>query len=182
MTIVGAGIISVGLSQQSLIISAPASTGISQSMYATGNTTQSSSGTGSIGSLLVQGAGNVSVGVSNGSLVISGGIAGAGAAPGMSTFGEYGGYDWDLQFWDLRFGGIRADLSIPVDQYERRHGIYSGTCDIEFIGDGNASISVNGSTISIGANAAAISLSGNSTSAGAGFGCVLWESDSGRWK
>jgi len=72
LTFVGAGIISVGLSQGSVLISAPGSTGISQSIYVTGNTTQSSSGTASIGSLLVQGAGAISVGMTNGSLVVSG--------------------------------------------------------------------------------------------------------------
>ena len=73
----GAGIISAGWSNSSLIISAPASTGISQSLYATGNTTQSTSGSQAIGSILFNGAGNVSVGVSNGSVVISGGSAAA---------------------------------------------------------------------------------------------------------
>ena len=73
----GAGIISAGWSNSSLIISAPASTGISQSLYATSNTTQSTSGSAAIGSILFAGAGNVSVGVSNGSVVISGGSAAA---------------------------------------------------------------------------------------------------------
>ena len=67
-----AGLISAGWSNSTLIISAPNTTGISQSLYATGNTTQSSSGTASIGSILFEGAGNVSVGVSNGSVVIAG--------------------------------------------------------------------------------------------------------------
>ena len=67
-----------------MVISSPASTGISQSVYATGNTTQSTSGTSPIGSLLVQGAGNVSAGFSNGSLVISGATA-----AGLTTGGIY---------------------------------------------------------------------------------------------
>ena len=75
-----AGLITAGWSSNSLIISAPATTGISQSLYATGNTTLTSSGTASIGSLLVSGAGNVTVGVSSGTLVISGAGSGGGAA------------------------------------------------------------------------------------------------------
>ena len=75
LNVSGAGLISAGWSSNSLIISAPGTTGITQSIYATGNTTQSSSGTQSFGSLLVNGAGNVSVGYSNGSMVISGGTA-----------------------------------------------------------------------------------------------------------
>jgi hypothetical protein len=44
-------------------------------MYATGNTTQSSTGTNNASSLIFNGAGNVSVGISGGSIVISGGTA-----------------------------------------------------------------------------------------------------------
>ena len=175
LTIVGAGIISVGISQQSLIISGPGSTGISQSLYATGNTTQSSSGTVSIGSLLVQGAGNVSVGVSNGSLVISGaggGGGGAGAAPGMSTFGNTAGTTGTFSSGTYVLVGTGP---ISLSQSTNASGAtisINGPATSSLSGTGNASISVNASTIFIGANAAAISIGGNSTSAGAGYSNV----------
>lgn len=44
----------------------------SVTMYATGNTTQSSTGTQALSSMIVQGTGGVSAGISNGSIVISG--------------------------------------------------------------------------------------------------------------
>lgn len=44
----------------------------SVTMYATGNTTQSSTGTQALSSMVVQGTGGVSAGISNGSIVISG--------------------------------------------------------------------------------------------------------------
>lgn len=87
-------------------------------LYATGNTTQSSSTVRPIDSVSFNALGAMTVGFSNGSVQLS--------APATSSL--------------------------------------SAT--------GNASISVNGSTISIGANAAAVSLSGNSTSAGAGYSNV----------
>lgn len=108
LSIVAAGILSIGLSQGSLIISAPGSTGISQSVYATGNTTQSSSGTASIGSLLVQGAGGVSVGMSNGSLVISGGAGGGGGGgifAGVSNIGNTAGSTGTVSTGNVVFVG-----------------------------------------------------------------------------
>ena len=166
MTFAGAGIISVGMTNGSVVISSPASTGISQSIYATSNTTQSSSGTSPIGSLLVAGAGNVSVGFSNGSMVISGATA-----AGLTQGSLYGlgnttqNSSTVLAFSALSFNGLGAQtvgfsngsiqLSVPVTS--------------SLSATGNASLSVNASTISIGANAAAVSIGGNSTSAGAGY-------------
>ena len=159
LTVVGAGIISVGLSQQSLIISAPASTGISQSLYATGNTTQSSSGTASIGSLLVQGTGGVSVGVSNGSLVISGaaGAGGAGAAPGMSTFGNTAGTTGTFSAGTYVLVGTGP---VSLSQSTNTNGAtlsINAPATSSLSATGWASISTNGSTISVGAVAPQLS-------------------------
>jgi len=75
LNVSGAGLVSAGWSSNSLIISGPNTTGISQSLYATSNTTQGTSGTVALGSVLFAGAGNVSVGVTNGSVVVSDGAA-----------------------------------------------------------------------------------------------------------
>lgn len=145
----GAGVISVGWSASTLMISSPASTGISQSVYATGNTTQSTSGTVALGSLLVQGTGNVSVGMSNGSLVISGG-GGAG-------------------------GGIAASISGNSTSAGAGYSnITSGTMILA--GGNNVTLSQNGASITIsaggGGGGIGASIGGNSTSAGAGYSNV----------
>lgn len=69
----GAGELSVGFSNGSMIVSANVD---AISAYAQSNTTQSSSGTLQVSSLNFAGAGGISVGVSNGSVVISGGGGG----------------------------------------------------------------------------------------------------------
>jgi collagen type VII alpha len=113
-----AGIVSAGWSSNSLIISAPASVGLTQSLYATSNTTQGSSGTQSIGSLVLAGAGGVSVGVSNGSYVISGGAAaGLGAVQvsnttytsGTVTFQNANG----LSFGSSGANGVSGSYTVP---------------------------------------------------------------------
>ena len=114
----------------------------------------------------------MSVGVSNGSLVISGGIAGAGAAPGMSTFGNTAGTTGTFSSGTYVLVGSGP---ISLSQSTNTNGAtvsVLGPATSSLSVTGNASLSVNGSTISIGANAAAISLSGNSTSAGAGYSNV----------
>lgn len=150
-SVVGAGIISVGLSQGTLLISAPGSTGISQSLYATGNTTQSSSGSASIGSILFQGAGNVSVGVSNGSVVISGAGAGggAGAAPGISTFGNTAGTTGTFSSGTYLLVGTGP---ITLSQSTNTNGAtvsINGPATSSLSGAGGISVSVNASTISV---------------------------------
>jgi hypothetical protein len=94
----GAGGVSAGISNGSVVISGPALTSLSVTgalsassngstislgvgtvtMSATGNTTQGSSGTVNLNALNIQGTGGVSVGVSNGSIVISGATGGGG--------------------------------------------------------------------------------------------------------
>jgi len=147
-----AGMISAGWSSNSLIISAPATTGLSQSIYATGNTTQSSSGTVSIGSLLVAGSGNVSVGMTNGSLLISGATAGAGGVGmGVSTFGNTAGSTGTLNSGTVVVVGSGP---ISLSQSTNTNGAtisINGPPISSLSATGLASIVTNGSTISIGA-------------------------------
>jgi hypothetical protein len=110
-SISGAGAVSVGFSGNAMLISAPATSslvGTGQvsvslngstisvgvpilSLYATGNTTQGSSGTATNGSLLFNGAGIVSLGYSNGSLVISATGGGGGGGVDVSLGGNTAG-------------------------------------------------------------------------------------------
>jgi hypothetical protein len=155
LNISGAGLISIGFSSNSLIISAPATTGITQSIYATGNTTQSSSGTASFGSLLVAGSGNVSVGMTNGSLVISGsgGGAGGGVGFGVSTFGNTAGATGTVTTGNVILVGS------GVISLSQATGAAGSAATISILAPatsslsatGFLSLSVNGSTISIGA-------------------------------
>jgi hypothetical protein len=175
LNISAAGILSGGWSSNTFIISAPASTGLTQSMYATSNTTQSSSGTQSIGSLLFAGAGNVSVGVSNGSVVISGaGGGGGGVNFGVSTGGNTAGSTGTVSTGNVVLVGAGP---ISLSQSTGAAGsaatiTINAPATSSLSATGNASISAVGSTISIGANAAAITIGGNSTSAGAGYSNV----------
>ena len=149
LNISGSGVVSVGWSSNSLIISAPNTTGLTQSLYAASNTTQSTSGTASIGSLLFAGAGGVSVGVSNGSVVISGAAGGGGVATG--TFYVTGNTTQNsstaLALSSLLFNGLGAMTA----------GFSNGSIQLSapatssLSATGLVSISVNGSTISIGA-------------------------------
>ena len=75
----GAGLVSVGISGGSVIISGSSSQSNQQiSGFAVSNTTLSTSGTLNASNLSFEGAGGVSVGISNGSVVISGGAGGGG--------------------------------------------------------------------------------------------------------
>jgi fibronectin-binding autotransporter adhesin len=171
-----AGIISGGWSSNSLIVSAPASTGISQSMLAASNTTLGTSGTQSIGSLVLAGAGNVSVGVSNGSYVISGagGGGGGGVNFGVSTAGNTAGATGTVSTGNVVLvGSGPISLSQATGAAGSAATITINAPAISSIsGTGNLSVAIAGSTISLGANAAAVSIGGNSTSAGAGFSNV----------
>jgi hypothetical protein len=151
LNIQGAGIISVGMSSNSLIISAPGSTGISQSIYVAGNTTQSSSGTQNLGVLTVQGAGNVSVGVSNGSLVVSGVGGGGGVNFGISTGGNTAGATGTVSTGNVVLVGLGP---ISLSQATGAAGS-AATISINapatssLVGTNGISISTNGSTISV---------------------------------
>lgn len=75
----GYGIVSLGTSNGSILVSSPDPTTLAPNWYAVGNTTgASSSTTFAADTISVQGTGGVSVGYSNGSLVISGNTGGGG--------------------------------------------------------------------------------------------------------
>jgi hypothetical protein len=142
-----AGLVSGGWSSNSLLISAPQTTGLTQSLYATSNTTQSSSGTTSIGSLLFAGAGMASVGVTNGSVVIS--------APNTTSFSATGNASVSLNANTLSIGANAAALSIGGNSTSAGAGysnISTGT--VLLAGGNNITLSQNGASITIsGANA-----------------------------
>lgn len=94
--VAGAGAISVGISNNSIVISGPSGGGETRlTAYAQSNTTQSSSGTIALSSLNFHGAGIASVGVSNGSVIVSvpsgGGAGDGGVFAGVSTDGNTAG-------------------------------------------------------------------------------------------
>lgn len=134
------GAVSISANGSTISIGAPVQTNQTMGYYATGNTTQSSSGTQDARSITFQGTGNVSVGVSNGSVIISG----ASAAPSPVNFsaGTTSGNLGSVVFSNsnqVSFGlnGSTITGSVP------------GTSSLS--ATGAVSISVNGSTISIGA-------------------------------
>lgn len=88
ISFVGSGIASVGYSNGSIVISAPATVATNPflSLYAVSNTTASTtSGNNASGSLSLAGAGIVSVGLSNSSYVISASVA-AQTAPALNIY------------------------------------------------------------------------------------------------
>lgn len=171
LSFAGAGIISVGVSNGSVIISAPASTGISQSLFATGNTTQGSSGTQAIGSILFQGAGNVSVGMSNGSVVISGaggGGGGGGINFGVSTMGNTFGTTGTVSTGNVVLVGSGVmSLSQSSSGSNATISIF-GPPVSTLSGTGQISVSVNGSTISVGVPIMSIFGTSNTTQGSSG--------------
>ena len=115
LSLVGAGIVSAGWSNGSLLVSATTAAQSNQTLagYLQGNTTgQSSSSTANATSLNISGAGNVSVGWSNSTLVISGAGGGGGATftagiSGGNTSGNTGTVSNEIVF----AGGNNITLS-----------------------------------------------------------------------
>ena len=166
-----AGIISGGWSSNSLIISAPASTGISQSMFAASNTTLGTSGTQTIGQLSLAGAGNVSVGVSNGSYVISGaGGGGGGVNFGVSTGGNTAGATGTVSTGNVVLVGSGP---ISLSQATGAAGsaatiTINAPATSSISGTGQVSVAVAGSTISLGVPTQTIFATGNTTQGSSG--------------
>lgn len=167
-----AGIVSGGWSSNSLIVSAPASTGISQSMFAASNTTLGISGTQSIGSLVLAGAGNVSVGVSNGSYVISGagGGGGGGVNFGVSTAGNTAGATGTVSTGNVVLVGSGP---ISLSQATGAAGsaatiTINAPATSSISGTGQVSVAVAGNTISLGVPIQTIFATGNTTQGSSG--------------
>jgi hypothetical protein len=165
LNVSGAGIISAGWSSNSLIISAPATTAFNLSAYAVSNTTQSSSGTVAGTALSFAGAGGASVGISNGSVVIS-----AGAAGGASTAGLYAlGNTTQNSSTTLNQSALSFNaLGAMTWGYSNGSIQVSAPATSSISGTGLVSISVNGSTISIGANALTAYAVSNTTQSSSG--------------
>lgn len=145
-----AGILSGGWSSNTLILSAPGTTALALSAYAVSNTTQSTSGTVAGSAFSFAGAGGVSVGISNGSVVISGGAGGGGSVLSMYALGNTTqNSSTTLNQSALSFNALGA----MTWGYSNGSIQVSAPATSSISGTGLVSISVNGSTISIGANA-----------------------------
>ena len=162
MQVVFAGGNNITLSQSTngsnatITVSGPntvAQTNQTMGYYATGNTTQSTQGTQDARSVTFQGAGNVSVGVSGGSVVISGGSAAA--SPVNFSAGTTSNNLGSVVFSNSNLVSFGLNGSTIT-------GSVPGTSSLS--ATGNASISVNGSTISIGDNAPLLNFSGGNSS------------------
>jgi hypothetical protein len=149
ITFVGAGNVSVGMSNSSYIISG--SGGETRlTAYATGNTTQSSTGTQALSSILFRGEGVASVGVTNGSVVISVPAGGGGGfTGGMSTQGNTAGTTGLVSNRLVFVGTGPVSLSQSVNGASATLSI-DGPAVSSLSATGGLSISTNGSTISIG--------------------------------
>lgn len=165
-----AGIISAGFSNGTLFISSPASTGISQSVFALGNTTQGSSGTQNLGVLSIVGAGGLSVGFSNGSVVLSGATGGGGGGGGgvnfgLSTGGNTAGATGTVSTGNVILVGLGA---ISLSQATGAAGS-AATVSIlapavsSISGTGQLSVNVAGSTINLGVPIQSVFAIGNTT-------------------
>lgn len=161
-----AGILSGGWSSNTLIISAPGTTALALSAYAVSNTTQSTSGTVAGSAISFAGAGGVSVGVSNGSVVISGGAGGGGGATlSMYALGNTTqNSSATLNQSALSFNALGA----MTWGYSNGSIQVSAPAVSSISGTGMVSVSVNGSTISIGANAITAYAVSNTTQSSSG--------------
>lgn len=150
LSFAGAGVASVGITGNSVLISVPAGGAAgTQSLYAVSNTTQSTSGTYTNG-LSFHGAGAASVGISNGSVVISVPVGGgAGDGYNIVSLGTTGttGTAWSALSASVAINGSGG---VVVSQNNSNQLVISGPATSSIVGTGAVSVSVNASTISIG--------------------------------
>jgi len=157
----GAGGVSVGISNGSVVISGGAGGGglNSASVYAVSNTTQATSGNLALSALSFEGAGVVSVGVSNGSVVIS---APAAAADGVNVVSASGNTTGTLTTFSTGTIVLAGGNNITLSQSSNTITI-SGP-NFTTITQGNmVTISSAGSSATIDAFANILSASGNTT-------------------
>lgn len=142
----GAGAVSVGVSNGSVVISGASPGAATLSVYGVGNTTQSSSGTIPGSALSVRGSGIVSVGVSNGSLVVSApdAVDFTQLSVGFSTGGNTAG-DTGLMTGRVVFaGGANITLSGSTNGGSQTISIVGGA------GGGGVAISAGTQSVSTG--------------------------------
>jgi hypothetical protein len=196
LSFAGAGGVSVGVSNGSVVISGGAAGGVSTGgFYALGNTTQNSSSTLNLSALSFNGLGEITVGYSNGSIQISAPPSSVGVSTGGNTLGNTGIYSGQVVFAGINnitlsvssaAGGAQS-ISISGANQISTVGLYalgnttqsssttlnqsalsfnalgamtmgysngsiqvSAPATSSISGTGQVSISVNGSTISIG--------------------------------
>lgn len=170
-THVGQGIISVGMSGGSLLISATtvAQTNQTIGLFASSQTTgQSSSSTVDARSISLVGAGGVSVGLSAGSFIISGGAGGGGAGTnteGISNIGNTSGTSGVISGSNLQLifaGGNNITLSQSINGSSATITISAPPVS-SLAAIGMVALSSAGSTISIQGSGNVLSVSGNTT-------------------
>lgn len=185
----GNGGVSVGVSNGSVVLSAPGTSSLSATgaasisvngstvsigvgtvtASATSNTTQGSSGTLNLNGLIFAGAGGASVGISNGSVVISGATGGAGGnfSAGVSTGGNTAGATGITGSQLVLVGSNNISLSQTTGANGATVSI-NAPASSSLSATGAVSISTNGSTISIGVGTVTMSATGNTTQASSG--------------
>jgi hypothetical protein len=143
-------------------------------MFATSNTTQSSTGTTNASSLIFAGAGIASVGITNGSVLISvpsgGGAGDGGVFAGVSTMGNTAGSTGTVSTGNFVLVGTGA---MTLSQSTGAAGsaatvTLSVPQTSSLSATGFLSISTNGSTISIGAGPLSFFAVGNTTQSSSG--------------
>jgi hypothetical protein len=165
----GTGGVSVGVSNGSIVISGATGGGAGGAAVSIGgNSTSAGAGYSNItsGTAVFMGGNNITLSQNGASITISGANVG-GAQTGISGI-QNSQTTYTSGSVALSEGGGAITIASTTGQ----KFLFSVPQTSSLSATGNASISTNGSTISIGANAAAVSLSGNSTSAGAGYSNV----------
>lgn len=149
LTVVGAGIISAGMSGGSLVISATTAGGgglTTAGLYALGNTTQNSSTTLALTALSFNALGAMTMGYSNSSIQVS--------APNTSSLSATGNASLAINASTISIGANAAAVSIGGNSTSAGAGysnISSGT--VLLAGGNNITLSQNGASITIsGAN------------------------------
>lgn len=138
--------------QLSMSVAAAGGGGTAVTMYATSNTTQSSTGTQALSSLMFAGAGVASVGISNGSVVISvpsgGGAGDGGNIVSMLTSTSGGGTAGATYSNSVASIGLMAGSNITLSQTSNTINIVAPNAS-SLVGTQGINISTAGSTISI---------------------------------
>lgn len=136
--------------QLSMSVAAPGGGGTAVTMYATSNTTQSSTMTAPLSSMIFAGAGAISVGVSNGSVVISGNAAAGDGVNIVSMLTSTSGGGTAGATYSNSTGsiGLMAGSNITLSQTSNTI-VFNAPNSSSLVGASGISISSNGSTISV---------------------------------
>lgn len=167
LNISAAGLVSMGWSSNSLVISGPGTTPLALSAFAVSNTTQSTSGTLAGSALSLAGAGGVSIGISNGSVVISGATGGGGGGATLSLYAL--GNTTQNSSTTLNQSALSFNaLGAMTWGYSNGSIQVSAPATSSLSGTGFISVSTNGSTIFVGGNALSAYAVSNTTQSSSG--------------